>query len=373
MKYLSLFPILLLFTACGGNEEVTTETQIRPVRYGEVVTDNGSTSQTYTGVVTAAGETPLSFRVGGTVRELRVKLGDRVKRGQLIASIDPSDLQVQSSQSTAQYESYEAQLKSAEASLIAARSAYDRTLKLYESNSVSLSDFEQARSQYESAQAQVEASKSQLDATGAQVRSANNQVSYTRLKAPFSGVITMVDVEKNQAVNPGQPVVVLSTEQDPEVRVNLPENRIGAIRKGKKVEIGFSALPGQAYAGTVTEVAFAAGSAPSYPVMVRIEKAGELVRPGMAANVRFNSEDSDKGKSMLLTPVASVSQGPEGKFVFLLAPGNGGNFTVNKKPVTIGELHENGFEVTAGLQAGDKVATAGIKSLLDGMEVRLME
>jgi len=60
MKYLSLFPILLLFTACGGNEEVTTETQIRPVRYGEVVTDNGSTSQTYTGVVTAAGETPLS-------------------------------------------------------------------------------------------------------------------------------------------------------------------------------------------------------------------------------------------------------------------------------------------------------------------------
>jgi len=296
-----------------------------------------------------------------------------VKRGQLIASIDPSDLQVQSSQSTAQYESYEAQLKSAEASLIAARSAYDRTLKLYESNSVSLSDFEQARSQYESAQAQVEASKSQLDATGAQVRSANNQVSYTRLKAPFSGVITMVDVEKNQAVNPGQPVVVLSTEQDPEVRVNLPENRIGAIRKGKKVEIGFSALPGQAYAGTVTEVAFAAGSAPSYPVMVRIEKAGELVRPGMAANVRFNSEDSDKGKSMLLTPVASVSQGPEGKFVFLLAPGNGGNFTVNKKPVTIGELHENGFEVTAGLQAGDKVATAGIKSLLDGMEVRLME
>jgi RND family efflux transporter MFP subunit len=373
MKYLSLLYILLLFASCG-KEEVVTETQVRPVRYGEVVTDNGTSSQSYTGVATAAGETPLSFRVGGTIRDLRVKLGDRVKRGQVIAVIDPTDLQVQSSQSSAQYESYQAQVKSAETQLVAARSAYDRTLRLYESNSVSLSDFEQARSQFQSAQAQVEAAKSQLSASGAQVRAANNQVGYTRLTAPFSGVITMRDVETNQSVGPGQPVVVLSTEADPEVRVNLPENQIGAIERGKKVAIEFSSLAGRTYTGTVTEVAYAAGSAPSYPVTVRIEKADAAVRPGMAANVRFTfGGDGGKTEEMLITPIASVSSDAEGKFVYLLTPGDGENYVATKKRVTVGDLQGAGFVVTEGLKAGDKVATAGIKVLLDGMEVRLME
>lgn len=373
MKYLSFLSILLLFASCG-QEEVVTETKIRPVRYGEVVTDNGTSSQSYTGVATAAGETPLSFRVGGTIRDLRVKLGDRVKRGQVIALIDPTDLQVQSSQSSAQYESYQAQLKSAETQLVAARSAYDRTLRLYESNSVSLSDFEQARSQFQSAEAQVDAAKSQLSASGSQVRAANNQVSYTRLTAPFSGVITMRDVETNQAVSPGQAVVMLSTENDPEVRVNLPEDQIGAIKKGMQVAIDFSALTGRTFVGTVTEIAYAAGSAPSYPVTIRVEKADASVRPGMAANVRFTFGKTDaETKEMLVTPIASVSSDAEGEFVYLLTPGAGENYIANKKRITVGELQGSGFAVMAGLKAGDKVATAGIKVLLDGMEVRLME
>jgi multidrug efflux pump subunit AcrA (membrane-fusion protein) len=94
----------------------------------------------------------------------------------------------------------------------------------------------------------------------------------------------------------------------------------------------------------------------------------------MAANVRFTfGESSGKTKDMLITQVASVSSDAEGRFVYLLTPGNGGNYVANKKRVTIGDLHSSGFEVTDGLKAGDKVATAGIKVLFDGMEVRLME
>jgi len=374
MKNLFILPLLLLLiTACGGGEEVVPETRVRAVRFGEVFTDDGSTSQSYTGVATAAGETPLSFRVNGTVRELRVKLGDRVKRGQLIAKLDPTDMQVQSSQSKANYQATEAQMKSSETQLIAARAAYERTLKLYESNSVSLSEFEQARSQFQSAQSQVEASKSQLAASGAQVSAARNQVNYTRLTAPFSGVITMIEVEQNEYAGSGKAIVTLSTEEDPEVEVNLPENRIGAIKQGMKVDISFPALPGKTYAGTVTEVAYAAGDAPSYPVTVRIEKSGATVRPGMAAKVKFTFGYNGRSEALLLTPIESVTEGPNGRFVYLLTPGEGNNYLAKKKPVTIGDLHEKGFEVTAGLEVGDKVATAGIKSLLDGMEVRLLE
>ncbi|NJB85934.1 RND family efflux transporter MFP subunit [Lewinella marina] len=375
MKYLSLLLLpLLLLTACGGREEAKIETRTRAIRYGVVTTDDGNTTQTYTGVATAAGETPLSFRVSGTIRTLPVKLGEQVKKGQLIATIDPADLQVQSSQSRAQYEASQAQVQSAETQLVAARAAYERTTRLYESNSVSLSDFEQARSQFQNAQAQVEAAKSQLNASGAQVRAAQNQVSYTRLTAPFDGVITTLNAEANEFAGSGKVIVTLSTETDPEVQVNLPESRIGAVYTGMKVDIDFSALPGQQHRGEVVEVAYASGDAPSYPVKIRIFDAPATIRPGMAASVQFTFADSRAAGNLLLTPIESVTEGPTDKFVYLLTPSDSGNtYVAYKKTITIGELHQRGFEVKTGLKAGDKVATAGLKQLLDGMEVRLLE
>jgi multidrug efflux pump subunit AcrA (membrane-fusion protein) len=94
----------------------------------------------------------------------------------------------------------------------------------------------------------------------------------------------------------------------------------------------------------------------------------------MAANVKFTygGGGGAKSDSLLLVPIEAVTQGPEGKFVFLLSPGPNGNYLVNKQPVTIGALQEKSFVVDAGLTAGDKVATAGISVLLDGMEVRLL-
>ena len=373
MNYLPLI-LLLLLTACGGQEEEKVETCTRAIRYGEVMTDNGTTTQTYTGVATAAGETPLSFRVSGTIRSLPVKLGERVRKGQLIATIDPADLEVQSSQSSAQYEASQAQLQSTETQLVAARAAYERTTRLYESNSVSLSEFEQARSQFQNAQAQVEAARSQLNASGAQVRAARNQVSYTRLTAPFSGIITTLNAEANEYAGSGKTIVTLSTEEDPEVEVNLPESRIGVVRTDMPVRITFPALNDQEFDGTVSEVAYASGDAPSYPVVIRIAESTPTIRPGMAASIRFTFNDGNDGGDLLLTPIESVTEGPETKFVYLLTPSDSSaNYVAHKRPITIGALHDNGFEVTSGLQPGDKVATAGLKQLLDGMEVRLLE
>ena len=372
MKYLPLLFILL--TACGGQEEAQVETRTRAIRYGEVMTDNGNTTQTYTGVATAAGETPLSFRVSGTIRSLPVKLGERVKKGQLIATIDPADLEVQSSQSTAQYEASQAQLQSTETQLVAARAAYERTMKLYESNSVPLSEFEQARSQFQNAQAQVEASRSQLNASGAQVRAARNQVNYTRLAAPFDGVITTLSAEANEYAGSGKAIVTLSTEKDPEVEVNLPESRIGVVFTSMPVTITFPSLGGKEFSGKVSEVAYASGDAPSYPVVISITESTQSIRPGMAASVRFTFNDGVEAGDLLLTPIASVSEGPDAKFVYLLTPSDSSNnYVAHKQPIEIGELHDNGFEVVSGLSPGDKVATAGLKQLLDGMEVRLLE
>ena len=375
MKFLPLSLLsLFLVTACGGKEEVTVETRTRAIRYGEVMNDDGNTTQTYTGVATAAGETPLSFRVSGTIRTLPVRLGERIKKGQLLATLDPADLQVQSSQSSAQYEASQAQLQSTETQLAAARAAYDRTTKLYESNSVSLSEFEQARSQFQNAQAQVEASRSQLSASGAQVRAARNQVGYTRLTAPFDGVITALPAEANEYAGSGKTILTLSTEKDPEVEVNLPESRIGVVSTKMPVTITFPSLNGQQFKGTVTEVAYASGDAPSYPVAIRIIEPTPAIRPGMAASVQFSFHDGTGPDNLLLTPIESVTEGPDEKYVFLLTPSDStNNYVAHKRPIVIGQLYDKGFAVTSGLEVGDKVATAGLKQLLDGMEVRLLE
>ncbi len=158
------------------------------------------------------------------------------------------------------------------------------------------------------------------------------------------------------------------------MEVNLPESRIGVVRTDMPVRITFPALNDQEFDGTVSEVAYASGDAPSYPVVIRIAESTPTIRPGMAASIRFTFNDGTEDGELLLTPIESVTEGPETKFVYLLTPSDSSaNYVAHKRPVTIGALHDNGFEVTSGLQSGDKVATAGLKQLLDGMEVRLLE
>jgi len=377
ISQLLFFPLsLLLLTACGGKEEAVIEKRVRAVRSAEIAVSDGTSDRTFSGVTNAAGATPLSFRVSGTLRDVKVKLGNRVRRGQLIATIDPSDLAVQSSQASAQREASAAQVTSAETQLVAARTAYERTSRLYENNSVSLSDFEQARSQFQNAKAQVDAAKSQLAASGAQLRAAGNQVSYTRLTAPFSGIITSVDIERNEYVGSGKAVVTLSTEEDPEVKINLPEGVIGRVKTGMKVMVNLPAVPGAEFHGTVSEVAYASAGSPSYPVMVKIDDQTDAVRPGMAAGVTFTFSENGNAErtAKLLAPVESISEGPNGKYVFkLMKNANGDNYVAKRSPVNIGSLENGGFVVKTGLAEGDRVATAGLTQLLDGMEVRLLK
>ncbi|WP_157976169.1 efflux RND transporter periplasmic adaptor subunit [Lewinella sp. IMCC34191] len=375
MKYFHLLALLLLLTACGGgDEEATVEPPVRAVRAQHVTVDDGTSSQVFNGVAEAAGRTPLSFRVAGTLRSLPVKLGQRVNRGQLIATLDPADLRVQQSQANAQRQASQAQLESAQTQLIAAQAAYERTSRLYENNSVSLSQFEQVRSEFQSAQAQVEAARSQLEASGAQVQAAGNQVAYTRLPAPFAGVITEKHVEENEYAGSGRAIVTLSTEENPEVEVSVPEDFVGRLASGQQVEITFSSIPDRAFTGTISEVAYAAAGSPSYPVTIAVNDETEAIRPGMAATVRFQFGDATGGRdTLIVAPTASVSEGPDGRYVFRLEAGDRADqYVARRVPVTVGDYTHSGFVVRDGLRPGDLVATAGLKQLLDGMPVRLL-
>jgi RND family efflux transporter MFP subunit len=364
----------VLLTACGGNEEKKELVRpIKPIKYSKIVAVGSDVGQEYSGAVQSSKETHLSFKVNGSLNQLPVKVGDKVRKGQLLARIDATDYQIQAEQSTSSLLSAQTQIKSAESQLLNAKATYERIEKLYENNSVSLSDFEQAKSALETAEASFQAAKAQAGASEKQLEASRNQVSYSRLTAPFDGVITALNAEENEFIVAGNPIATLNSEAKPEVSVGLPEGVIAKVKKGQKVDIHFSALANQDFIGSVSEVGYSNNGGSTYPVIIQIENASDAIRPGMAARVNFKfNQVSESDSKKLVVPVAAVGQDTQGKFVFVLKP-NEDHYLVERKAIDIGELGGQGFELKQGLQAGDIVATSGLQSLIVGMKVKLME
>jgi multidrug efflux system membrane fusion protein len=370
-------PIILLFlalffTSCK-EKSVETVKKIRPIKYSTIEPSTGVETHTFSGVAKAQNETNLSFKVAGTLSSVQVKLGDRVRKGQLIATIDPVDYNIQSNQAISQKEGSIANAKAAETQLINAQATYDRVAKLYENNSVALSEYQQAKAGLDAAQAQYDAANTQINAADQQLKAAGNQVSYTRLVSPMTGVITAVQVEANEMVNAGMLIAKVSSFGRPEVEVGVPEIFINKIKKGQEVTITLPSSPGQEFKGVVDQVAYASGNAPTYPVTVEIDESVEQIRPGMAANVAFLfSKNGATSSPKMVVPLDAVGKDNQGNFVFVLNQKSEGVFVAEKKIVTIGELLPEGFELISGLEEGEIVATAGLKSLMNGTEVKLI-
>ena len=189
----------------------------------------------------------------------------------------------------------------------------------------------------------------------------------------MNGVITAVQVEANEVVNAGTVIAKVSTLGRPEVEVGVPEVFINKIKRGQPVSITLPSAPGQQFKGVVNQVAYASGNAPTYPVIVEIDKSVEQIRPGMAANVAFLfPKNGATASSKMIVPVEAVGKDNAGNFVFVLNPKGDAIYIAEKKIITIGSLIPEGFELISGLNEGDIVATAGLKSLMNGVEVKLL-
>ena len=388
MKQYIFFALSVLLLVACGKEKETVKKSLRPVKYQKITLATGLEEHTFSGVAKAENEVNLSFKVGGSLSSVNVKLGDKVRKGQVIATIDPIDYNIQIEQAAAQkkgaeanVKSTEASLKNAEGQLLNANSTYKRIEKLYENNSVALSEYEQAKAGLAAAQAQYDAAKSQYDAAATQVtasakqvEAATNQVNYTKLIAPINGIITQLDAEKNEVVGSGRAIAVISSEGHPKVEVGVPEVMINKVKKGQLVNINFSSDVGQKFTGKIEQVAFASGSSPTYPVIVGINKSSVQIRPGMAANVSFIfNKKGENTNPKMLAPVAAVGEDTEGNFVFVLTKKANNTYRVEKRTVKIGQLLPDGFEVMNGLKTDELVAIAGLKTLMDGMEVKLLK
>ena len=374
------------FMACNNSEEEkTTTSTVRPVKFISVGNSNLKGQHSYTGLAKAQQQARLSFKVGGTINRIPVKVGDQVKRGQVLAILDATDYQISYTQSLAnvqnakaQIESAQAQVESAKTNYLTAQSNYQRFEKLYETNSISLSDFEQAKSSYQSAEAAYKAAQTQVTAAEASknssesmAKSASNQVNYTKITAPFSGIITAINVEANEVVGQGNPILEINSVGNPDIEIGVPENTISEIKNNQKVTVQFNSIGSQKFQGIVHEIGYSS-SGTTYPVTIRLTDSDPRIRPGMPASATFTHAGNHGVDNALLVPASAVGEDGNGNFVYIIQSNNEQHFC-KKQSVKVGSLNDAGFEIVSGLNNGDKVASAGLNVLREGMEVSLFQ
>jgi RND family efflux transporter MFP subunit len=348
---------LMLLTSCNDSKDEQTIEMIKPVRYQEITFASGNTVRSFLGTARSDKEINLSFRTSGILTTLNINVGRKVLKGNLLAQLDNAEAILSLEQAIASE-------NSAKSNLNTATSTLERTRTLYEKGSASLSDYENAKSSYASAEANYESAYRSVD-----IR--RKQVSYGVIYAPATGIIASRPVEINENVSAGQVVAVLNAGNKMEVSLGVPENVINLLNKDMTVEIAFTALKNKRYKGFINEIAPSLDANTStYPIRVRISSPSPEIKSGMAANVFFSfAEKTDL--EALIAPVAAVGEDSEGNFVFLIQSEDGLTGTVTKHHFTIGELTPKGFIIKEGLALGDRVATAGLQTLLDGQKVKL--
>ncbi|PID28719.1 MAG: efflux transporter periplasmic adaptor subunit [Candidatus Cloacimonadota bacterium] len=301
----------------------------------------------------------LSFRNSGIITDLNIRPGQKVKKDDLLAKLD-------NVQARLSYEKARTQVNSSKSQMNTAKLSFDRVSSLYEKGSASLSDFENAKNSFRTSEQSYEAAKRGLDIQAEQIK-------FGYIYSPASGTIASVNSEVDENVSPGQVIATLNAGKTMEISLGLPESFINNISENMPVDIKFTALKEGEFKGKVKEISPSIdNNTATYPVKISVINPSNKIKSGMAANVTFLFDNNKEDNNKLFVPANAVGEDINGNFVFLLK-GDKDIVTVKKKKVTIGKLTTSGFEIKEGLNKGDKIAVAGLQTLLDGQKVRRRE
>lgn len=360
---------LMLFISCGKKEEKVVKAVVRPVKTVIVKAGDKFTGLQLPGKVRATQRVNLAFKqVGGRLVRLPIagREGERVKKGELLAQIDPKDFQVN-------LRNAEGQLNEAEAALKLAKAEYERLLRIREKDpgAVSGASIDRKREG-------VARSRGRLKSLKAAVDDAKNKLSYTYLRAPFSGVVAKRFVNNFQEVKPMEPIVSLQDISSVEILVDVPENVISIAKaKGKdsvKAVATFPTVPEKQFPLRFKELATDADTATQtyQVVLVMPQPEGINVLPGMTATVFVLTLDEEIHVRSMIVPAIAVVADPEGKsYVWVV---DTDNMTVHKRDVSVGSVtgSEN-INILSGLKEGETIVAAGVLKLQEGMPVTLWD
>jgi multidrug efflux system membrane fusion protein len=349
--------LALLMLGSAGCRDTTAESPNaaieRPVVAQAVTGNDRPATERYSGEVHARYEAPIAFRTDGKITHREVGIGDHVKAGQLLATLDPSD-------ATMNAAGARAAVVAATSQRDVARLQRDRIASLRERSLVSQSQLDQDDDALKAAEAALQQARQQLG-----VR--DNQVKYASLTAEHDGVITTQDAEAGQVVAAGQRVFGIAWSDEREVHIAVPEGRVAALRTGASLGVTLWAHPGRRYKGVLRELSAAADpQSRTFLAKVTIVDAGPDVQLQMSADVAATSAAT--ANTITLPASALFHQGAQAA-VWVVDE----HSRLSLREVVVARYVDGGVSISGGLAQGEWVVTRGVHTLHAGDAVRIVE
>ncbi|GEO05272.1 RND transporter [Adhaeribacter aerolatus] len=284
----------------------------------------------------------VSARVPGVLTSVRAKRGDRVSKGQVLATIDAAIL-----------EQGVAELRT---SLDLARTVYEKQKNLWDQKIGTEIQYLQAKNNKEALERRLSTMREQ-------------QAQYV-IKAPISGVVDEFNPKVGEAVNPASPLPVARIVNTTSLKVvaDIPEAHAGKLHKGVVAKVSLPDI-GQEFPATVTAISQGINSSNrSFPIEIRIKgQVDAPIRPNMVAVVKVQEYNNPNA---LVVPVNVIQKDEAGDYVYVIEKAGNGT-VVKKRKVTLGQTYAGNTEITNGLNPNDQVVTAGQQNLNEGQAVAL--
>lgn len=371
-RHLPMGWLLMLMLLAGCSREAVTPPDVIPrVKYFTVNELAVGQARRLSGKVVAADTSSLSFAVSGTVRDVLVSQGDPVTEGQVLATLDRKPLELALEQARAQ-------LVIAREKVIETERQVKQFTRLRSLNAATPLELDTAITNANAAQGNLRSVQAELDRK-------ELDLGKTTLTAPAAGNIAQRSIDPFQEVAAGTPAFVLQSAGSFKIEVRVPETLIRNVDYGQPVQIEFPTNRNLRLAGRVISIGSLAESGNAFTVEIRPEVNDADLRAGMTASVTFNFNEYLEGRTAYMIPLSAISLDPAARDAVTETTEAGSSKTasvfvvdpstrrVNARRVEVGDLRGNSVEVFAGLQPGDKVVSAGVAFLRDGMTVELWQ
>ncbi|WP_245253822.1 efflux RND transporter periplasmic adaptor subunit [Paraburkholderia sp. LEh10] len=344
----------LTLAACHRNEAAASAP--RPVVAVAAHPDGLPLAASLPGEVQARYSTPLSFRIAGKIIERRVRLGDVVQNGQIVARLDPADAQKNAASASAQ-------LEGAQHRLVYAKQQLDRDRAQARENLIAQTQLEQTEDAYASAAAQ-------RDQAAQQAALAKDQLQYTTLAADHAGVITAEQADTGQNVSVGQAVYNLAWSGDIDVVCDVPEGALASLRAGQAATVRLGALPGRTFNARIRELSPAADpQSRTYRAKLTLEQPGPDVRLGMTADIDFAHDGASNHPSLFTLPATALFHDGTAPAVWVV---RNGSEQLELRRVQVAQYGERTIAISHGLNNGERVVWQGVHTVTAGEKVRVV-
>lgn len=338
-SFIAMLILSVLMISCGSKNEGNDKGYVKLVKTANVVKISSDKTKQYPGIIEETEDVNLAFRVAGPIQKIYIKEGDFVKKGQLIAEMDPRD--------------YEVQKNAIEAQVLQLQSEYKRIEELKNRKSVADNDYEKMKAGKEMAEAKL--------------KNAIDQLNDTKLYAPFSGYITKVMFENGEMVNHGTPIASIIDVSLLKVEINVPAYVYININKIRKIEFTQENIPGKTFSLTLYANNIKANNNGLYKLyLYHKPEPDSKLAPGMNVSVKLTC--SNPKDEVLSIPINAIFQKDGENYVWVVKDSK-----VNLREIETNSIIQDGnIGITSGLSENEIVVIGGLNLLSEGRKVRLV-